>query len=860
MATRYEPKTAEPRQQARWAAADAFSVSNADTGRPTYYVLEMFPYPSGNIHMGHARNYVIGDVVARHKRAQGFDVLHPMGWDAFGMPAENAAMERGVHPGDWTWSNIATMRDQLKLLGLSLDWSREFATCDPAYYGKQQAWFLELYKRGLVYRKDGVVNWDPVDNTVLANEQVIDGRGWRSGALVEKRKLNQWFLRITQYADDLIDGLSELEGRWPDKVRLMQENWIGRSKGLQMKWAFAPDAAPAGHDAVEVYTTRPDTLFGASFVGLAPDHPISKQLAEANPEIAAFVAECRKGGASQAEIEQAEKIGWDTGLKVVHPFTGAEIPVWIANFILSEYGTGAIFACPAHDQRDLDFARKYDLPVIPVVRPEGAGDDFAVGTEAYTGPGSIFHSDFLNGLDIETAKAEAIARIEAAGQGEAKTIYRLRDWGVSRQRYWGCPIPFIHCDACGVVPVPTEQLPVELPKDVTFDVPGNPLDRHPTWKHVNCPTCGGAARRETDTLDTFVDSSWYFARFTDPKADAPINKAAASKWLPVDQYIGGVEHAVLHLLYARFITRALSDAGLMDVKEPFAGLFTQGMVVHETYYEGFEASGKPRWVEPSDVRIETVNGQRVATRLSTGAALTIGDIEKMSKSKKNVVAPQDIIEAYGVDAGRLFVLSDSPPERDVQWSAGGVEGASRFVQRVWTEFDSFDPAAPANPDVDASLIRETHKTIKAVSEGVEGFRFNSAIAKLYAFLATLRQHDKAGYEARKTALLTMARLIAPFTPHLAEEAWARLGQDGMVLDAPWPVFDPALAADDEVTLPVQIGGKRRGEVVLPRGSDNATVEAAALANPTVQAYLAANNLSVRKVIVVPDRIVNLVAG
>ncbi|MFZ4165027.1 leucine--tRNA ligase [Brevundimonas sp. NPDC058933] len=860
MATRYEPKTAEPRQQARWAAADAFSVSNADTGRPKYYVLEMFPYPSGNIHMGHARNYVMGDVVARHKRAQGYDVLHPMGWDAFGMPAENAAMERGVHPGDWTWSNIATMRDQLKLLGLSLDWSREFATCDPAYYGKQQAWFLELYKRGLVYRKDGVVNWDPVDNTVLANEQVIDGRGWRSGAPVEKRKLNQWFLRITQYADDLIDGLSELEGRWPDKVRLMQENWIGRSRGLQMKWAFAPDAAPAGHEAVEVYTTRPDTLFGASFVGLAPDHPISKQLAEANPEIAAFVAECRKGGASQAEIEQAEKIGWDTGLKVVHPFTGAEVPVWIANFILSEYGTGAIFACPAHDQRDLDFARKYDLPVIPVVRPEGADDDFAVGTEAYTGPGSIFHSDFLNGLDIDTAKAEAIARIEATAQGEAKTIYRLRDWGVSRQRYWGCPIPIIHCEACGPVAVPADQLPVELPKDVTFDVPGNPLDRHPTWKHVKCPNCGGEARRETDTLDTFVDSSWYFARFTDPKADEPINKAAASKWLPVDQYIGGVEHAVLHLLYARFITRALSDAGLMDVKEPFAGLFTQGMVVHETYYEGHEASGKPRWVEPSDVRIETVNGQRVATRLSTGAALTIGDIEKMSKSKKNVVAPQDIIAAYGVDAGRLFVLSDSPPERDVQWSVGGVEGASRFVQRVWTEFDGFDPEAAANADIDASLIRETHKTIKAVSEGVEGFRFNSAIAKLYAFLATLRQHDKAGGEARKAALATMARLIAPFTPHLAEEAWARLGEDGMVLDAPWPVFDAALAADDEVTLPVQIGGKRRGEVVLPRGSDNATVEAAALANPTVQAYLAANNLSVRKVIVVPDRIVNLVAG
>ncbi|MGO4408505.1 MULTISPECIES: leucine--tRNA ligase [unclassified Brevundimonas] len=855
MATRYEPKTAEPRQQARWAAADAFSVSNDDTGRPKYYVLEMFPYPSGNIHMGHARNYVMGDVVARHKRAQGFDVLHPMGWDAFGMPAENAAMERGVHPGDWTWSNIAAMRDQLKLLGLSLDWSREFATCDPAYYGKQQAWFLELYKRGLVYRKDGVVNWDPVDNTVLANEQVIDGRGWRSGALVEKRKLNQWFLRITQYADDLIDGLKTLEGRWPEKVRLMQENWIGRSRGLQMKWAFAPGAAPAGHEAVEVYTTRPDTLFGASFVGLAPDHPIAKQLADANPEIAAFVAECRKGGASQAEIEQAEKIGWDTGLKVVHPFSGAEVPVWIANFILSEYGTGAIFACPAHDQRDLDFARKYDLPVIPVVRPEGAGDDFVVANEAYTGPGSIFHSDFLNGLDIEAAKAEAIARIEAAAQGQAKTIYRLRDWGVSRQRYWGCPIPVIHCEACGVVPVPAEQLPVELPKDVTFDVPGNPLDRHPTWKHVHCPSCGGEARRETDTLDTFVDSSWYFARFADPKADEPINKAAAAKWLPVDQYIGGVEHAVLHLLYARFITRALSDAGLMDVKEPFAGLFTQGMVVHETYRREDGA-----WVEPTDIEITTLDGKRSARQLSTGETVRIGDIEKMSKSKKNVVAPQEILGTYGVDAGRLFVLSDSPPERDVQWTPGGVEGASRFVQRVWAEFDADTTNGEGDSAQNASLIRETHKAIKAVSEGVEGFRFNSAIAKLYAFLATIRHHDKASDEARKTALSALARLIAPFTPHLAEEAWTRLGQDGMVLDAPWPVYDAALAADDEVILPVQIGGKRRGEVVLPRGSDNATVEAAALANPTVQAYLAANNLSVRKVIVVPDRIVNLVAG
>ena len=852
---RYEPKTAEPRQQTRWADANAFVTK--DTGRSKYYVLEMFPYPSGNIHMGHARNYVMGDVVARSKRAQGFDVLHPMGWDAFGMPAENAAMERGIHPKGWTYDNIATMRDQLKLLGLSLDWSREFATCDPEYYGKQQAWFLELYRRGLVYRKDGVVNWDPVDNTVLANEQVIDGRGWRSGALIEKRKLNQWFLRITDYADDLIDGLKDLD-RWPDKVRLMQENWIGRSKGLQMTWKWAGEAPAASPEGLEIYTTRPDTLFGASFMGVAPDHPIAKALAEANPEVAAFVAECRKGGTSQADIDQAEKIGWDTGLKAVHPFTGAQVPVWIANFILSEYGTGAIFACPAHDQRDLDFARKYGLPVTTVVRPEGADDDFAVGDEAYVGPGSIFNSDFLNGLDIEAAKAEAIGRIEAAGTGKGATIYRLRDWGVSRQRYWGCPIPIIHCPTCGPVEVPADQLPVVLPDDVTFDVPGNPLDRHATWKHVKCPSCGTDATRETDTLDTFVDASWYFARFTDPKAEAPIDKAAADHWLAVDQYIGGVEHAVLHLLYARFITRALTDAGLMSVKEPFAGLFTQGMVVHETYFEGHDEVGKPRWVEPTDVRIETVDGQRVATRLSNGAALTIGDIEKMSKSKKNVVAPQEILTSHGVDAGRLFVLSDSPPERDIQWTPGGIEGASRFVQRTWTLFDGFDPAVAGDEKANAELVRETHKAIKAVSEGVEGFRFNSAIAKLYAFVATVRDNAKAGGDAKRQALSALARLIAPFTPHLAEECWTRLGEDGMVLDAPWPVWDAALAADDEVVLPIQINGKRRAEIRVARGSEPAAVEALVLADETVKARL--EGLSVKKIVVVNDRIVNLVAG
>jgi len=856
--TRYDPKTTEPRQQERWAAADAFVTR--DTGRPKYYVLEMFPYPSGNIHMGHARNYVMGDVVARHKRAQGFDVLHPMGWDAFGMPAENAAMERGIHPKRWTYDNIAAMRAQLKLLGLSLDWSREFATCDPEYYGKQQAWFLELYRRGLAYRKDGMVNWDPVDNTVLANEQVIDGRGWRSGALVEKRKLNQWFLRITDYADDLIEGLTTLD-RWPDKVRLMQENWIGKSRGATLWWdivevpAFLP-VSPAGEpnparDPVEVYTTRPDTLFGASFLALAPDHPLTKAIAAHRPDVAAFVEACARTGTTEAEIEKAEKLGVDLGVRVRHPFDPDKtLPVWAANFVLSTYGSGAIFGCPAHDQRDLDFARKYDLPVIPVVKPHDV-DTVEIRAEAYVGPGRIFNSGFLNGLEIEEAKALAIASVEASGQGQGATIYRLRDWGVSRQRYWGCPIPVVHCPACGVVEVPADQLPVILPDDVTFDVPGNPLDRHPTWKHVSCPTCGLAATRETDTLDTFVDSSWYFARFTDPTAADAINRDAADRWLAVDQYIGGVEHAVLHLLYARFITRALSDAGMLSVKEPFAGLFTQGMVVHETY-----RSRNGQWLSPQEV--EKRDGTWVDREL--GQPVVVGDIEKMSKSKKNVVAPQEILDSHGVDAGRLFVLSDSPPERDVQWTPGGVEGASRFVQRVWALFDGFEPGSAGDPARDAALRRETHKAIKAVSEGVEGFRFNSAIAKLYAFVATIRDHDTARGPARREALSALARLIAPFTPHLAEEGWTRLGEAGMVLDAPWPVFDPALAADDEVILPIQINGKRRGEVRMPRGADPKAVEFEALANPAVQAYLEANSQSIRKVIVVPDRIVNLVAA
>lgn len=857
---RYNPKETEPKWRNAWADAQSFRATQ-DPSKPKYYVLEMFPYPSGRLHMGHVRNYSLGDVIARFKRARGFSVLHPMGWDAFGLPAENAAMERGVDPKAWTYDNIARMRDELKELGLSIDWSREFATCDVAYYGQQQAWFLELYKRGLVYRKEATVNWDPVDQTVLANEQVVDGRGWRSGAVVEKRKLNQWFLRITDYADQLTDDLATLD-RWPEKVRIMQENWIGRSTGARLRFPFA-DTAPEGHDDIEVYTTRPDTLFGASFVGIAADHPLAEQLAAADPKVAAFIAECRKGGASEAEIETAEKIGYDTGLKVKHPFDpNLELPVWIANFILMDYGTGAIFACPAHDQRDLDFSRKYGLPVTPVVLPPGADPaTFAVADEAYTGPGALFNSDFLNGLEVEAAKAKATARIEELGLGKGAKVYRLRDWGVARQRGWGCPIPVVHCETHGVVALPRTALPVALPDDMDFGKPGNALARHPTWKHTTCPTCGGPATRETDTLDTFVDSSWYFARFADPDAADPIDKAAADYWLPVDQYIGGIEHAVLHLLYARFITKALADEDMVSVREPFAGLFTQGMVTHETYRK---PTGE--WVEPGSVEIVAEGNARRATLIETGEPLVIGDVEKMSKSKKNTVAPGEIFEVYGVDAARLFVLSDSPPERDTQWTSGGVQGAWRFVNRVWEEFDSQPADAPAGAGEDeaaTALRRATHKLVKQVTEAIETFRFNSGIARLYEFLNTLKANPAQGASpallaARQEALSAFARLIGPFTPHLAEEAWTRIGGAGMVVEAPWPEFDPALTEDAVKVLPVQVNGKRRGEITAPAGAEPAEVEKIVLDDPEIARRL--EGLTIRKVIVVKDRIVNIVAA
>ena len=853
--SRYNASTVEPTWRAVWEDRGCFTARH-DPTRPKYYVLEMFPYPSGRIHMGHVRNYAMGDVIARYKRAQGFNVLHPMGWDAFGMPAENAAMERGAHPGAWTRDNIAAMKAQLGLMGLSLDWSREIATCEPAYYRHQQALFLDMLAAGLAYRKASMVNWDPVDHTVLANEQVIDGCGWRSGAQVERRELTQWFFRIADMADDLLAGLDHLPN-WPEKVRAMQRNWIGRSEGLTFRFAAVPDPRLPEWRDLEVYSTRPDTIFGAGFMGVSPDHPLARALEAQDAEIAAFCAECRRMGTSEAELETAEKKGIDTGLRVRHPFDAQiELPVWIANFILMDYGTGAIFGCAAHDQRDLDFARKYGLPAPAVVAPSDAGDDFAVDTEAYVGPGRLINSRFLDGMTVEQAKAAVIARIEAAGQGAARVNFRLRDWGVSRQRYWGCPIPIIHCPACGPVPVPKDQLPVTLPEDVTFDAPGNPLARHPTWADVACPACGAQAKRETDTMDTFVDSSWYFARFTAPDAATPTDAAEADYWMNVDQYIGGVEHAILHLLYARFFARAMHKTGHLPAKcaEPFDALFTQGMVCHETY-----RSADGRWLAPEEVEV----GPAGMIERATGAPVAVGPSVKMSKSRKNVVDPERIIADYGADVARWFMLSDSPPERDVEWTAAGVEGASRHVQRVWRLLHAALPGLPPHgsaPEDGAealALRRATHKTIAGVTADIEGFAFNKAVARLYEFANALARAPEAAPAARREAFEAFALLTAPMTPHLAEEMWAALGCPGIVAEARWPVADPALTRDDTIRLAVQVNGKRRAEIEVAADADAAAVEALALADPDVARIL--GGAAPRKVIVVPGRIVNVVA-
>jgi leucyl-tRNA synthetase len=851
--SRYNVTETEAKWQGEWDRRGSFQAKE-DPSRPKYYVLEMFPYPSGRIHMGHVRNYTLGDVVARHRRALGFNVLHPMGWDAFGLPAENAARDSKIHPAKWTYDNIANMRAELKRMGLSLDWSRELATCHPGYYQHQQKLFLDFLAAGLVHRKEAFVNWDPVDHTVLANEQVIEGRGWRSGALVEKKKLAQWFFKITDYADELTDALQSL-GRWPEKVRLMQENWIGRSSGAEIRFRIK-----GRDDTITVFTTRPDTIFGMSFCAISPDHKLADALAQKDRKLADFIAECRHSGTSEAAIEAQEKKGYDTGLKVLHPFIpGKELPVYVANFVLIEYGAGAIFGCPGHDQRDLDFARKYGLPVIPVVLP--AGEDakmFAIGDVAYTDSGTIINSEFLDGLEIEAAKKEIGKRLEQMQAGHPTTVYRLRDWLVSRQRYWGCPIPVIHCEACGIVPVPDKDLPVRLPDDVSFDKPGNPLDHHPTWKHVACPKCGAKARRETDTFDTFVDSSWYFARFCSPRADVPVVREAVDYWLAVDQYIGGVEHAILHLLYSRFFMRAMTRTGHAKIAEPFAGLFTQGMVLHESYKD---ASGK--WLYPEEVK---KLGDGGAVTLA-GGEVTVGRREVMSKSKKNVIAPSSIIDSYGADTARLFMLSDSPPERDLEWTEAGVEGAWRYINRLWrlaseppVTLPAPGTAKPAQLSAEAEAAwRMVHKTIAQVSESIENLRFNVAVAQVRTVSNALEGLKGTGPgEAWVLAegLRAVVKLIGPMTPHLAEAMWAELGGQGLLCDQPWPKADPALVIDDVVKIAVQVNGKLRATIDLPRDAAEDKARETALAVPNVVAAMGGK--PARKVIVVPNRIVNVV--
>ncbi|PKQ13768.1 MAG: leucine--tRNA ligase [Alphaproteobacteria bacterium HGW-Alphaproteobacteria-1] len=846
--SRYSPAEIEAKWQDAWEKAGIFRAAR-DATRPKYYVLEMFPYPSGRIHMGHVRNYTMGDVVARYKIATGHNVLHPMGWDAFGMPAENAAMASGGHPKDWTYANIATMRDQMKPLGLSIDWSREFATCDPEYYGQQQALFLDFYEAGLVYRKNAVVNWDPVDMTVLANEQVIDGKGWRSGAEVERRELTQWFFKISDMAEELLDALGGLDD-WPAKVRTMQENWIGKSRGLQ--FAFGLNDGPDGHDRVEVYTTRPDTLMGASFIGISPDHPLAKTLERERADVAAFCAEARRGGTTAEAIEKAEKLGFDTGLTCRHPFdTAWELPVYIANFILMDYGTGAIFGCPGHDQRDHDFARKYGLPIIDTFLPLEGDHDIEAAPYVPLKSERVRYTRLVAGEEVQTGEAGVEATIdfcEANGVGQGVTKFRLRDWGLSRQRYWGCPIPVVHCDTCGVVPEAKENLPIRLPDDVTFDQPGNPLDRHPTWRDCACPRCGAPARRETDTMDTFVDSSWYYARFTAPHATTPTDMAEAEYWMNVDQYIGGIEHAILHLLYSRFFARAMRICGHLPDKaiEPFDALFTQGMVTHEIY-QTRDGKGRPVYHLPEEV----TDG-----RLADGTEVEVIPSAKMSKSKKNVVDPSTIIAAYGADTARWFVLSDSPPERDVEWTASGAEAAHRHLARVWRLAAELDSAAEtATPEADEALLREMHKAIDEVTKGLESFGFNAAIARLYAFTNTLMK-SQAGRAAKRAAARTLAQLMAPMTPHLSEGIWAMLGGEGLVATAPWPVADAAMLIDDTVTLPIQINGKRRAEITVPRDMDKSEVEKTALALDAVQKAL--GGAAPKKIIVVPGRIVNVV--
>ena len=848
---RYNAKKTEKKWQERWESENTY-LTEKNTNKNKYYVLEMFPYPSGKIHMGHVRNYTMGDVIARYKRHKGFNVLHPMGWDAFGMPAENAAMEQKTHPGTWTYKNIEDMKSQLKPMGLSIDWSREFATCDANYYKHQQELFIDMLNQKLAYRKKSLVNWDPVDKTVLANEQVENGRGWRSGAEIEKRELTQWFLKISDYSQELLQSLDDLPN-WPEKVKTMQKNWIGKSEGASIM--FSLENCP--HlDKLEVFTTRPDTIFGMSFCAISPNHPLAMALAKDNGKIEDFINECNSLSINRANLEKQEKNGIDTQIKVKHPFGKSDVPLFIANFVLMEYGSGAIFGCPAHDQRDLEFALKYNLNVLPVVCPkEQDGSMFVVSEEAFTGDGKIINSDFLDGLTIEDAKNKVITLLSEKNMGEKKVTFRLKDWGISRQRYWGCPIPVIHCEKCGIVPEKKENLPVELPENVSFKNPGNPLETATDWLNVDCPVCDNPAQRETDTMDTFVDSSWYFIRFTSPQHDRPTKEDEVKYWMGVDQYIGGVEHAILHLLYSRFFARAMSKTGHLSKQyiEPFSALFTQGMVCHETYMDP-----EGNWLSPDEIKSSTnSSGEKVAECLKKGLPVKIGPSVKMSKSKKNVIDPIDIIDQFGADTARWFVMSDSPPDRDISWSTEGVEGAWRHLNRVWRLTKEIANKLRQN-DMKGTLHedRKVDDFVFDTSNFIESFSFNKAIAKIYELTNFLAGKD-ASTEQKIYGIKSLAMLMEPFTPHLAQEMWSTIGEKGLIAKANWPdIKERTTKGKETIILPIQINGKRKTEISVSPDLKEEVLKELVLEEKIIKKALM--NSNIKRFIYVPRRIVNLV--
>ena len=911
----YSAAAVESAAQQYWGEQHAYEVKE-DSSKPKFYCLSMLPYPSGALHMGHVRNYTIGDVISRYQRMQGKNVLQPMGWDAFGLPAENAAIKNKTAPAKWTYANIEHMRTQLQSMGYAIDWTREFATCRPDYYVHEQRMFVRLMKKGLAYRKNSVVNWDPVDQTVLANEQVIDGRGWRTGALVEKREIPQWFLKITDYAQQLLEGLDTLPG-WPDSVKTMQRNWIGRSEGLEIRFAVN-DIDGQTLAPLDVFTTRPDTLMGVTFVSIAAEHPLAVHAAQTNPQLAAFIAELRQGGVSEAELETQEKRGMDTGLRAIHPISGEALPVYVANFVLMGYGTGAVMAVPAHDQRDWEFAQKYSLPIRMVIvdasviealneiqhdiasgvdidpmqaalsgRDANAQDISAplrvveeferrILEEAAWGPkGILVNSGEYDGMDFSQALNALATRFERDGTGSRRVNYRLRDWGVSRQRYWGCPIPVIRCEKCGDVPVPEDQLPVILPEDVAdaYSKVGSvqsPIKADPEWRKTTCPNCGGAAERETDTFDTFMESSWYYARYTSPGASTQVDQRA-NYWLPVDQYIGGIEHAILHLLYFRFYHKLMRDEGLVLSDEPATNLLCQGMVIAETYYRE-NTDGSKDWINPADVEIERDEKARVigARLKADGQPVQIGGIEKMSKSKNNGIDPQSMVGKYGADTVRLFSMFAAPPEQSLEWSEAGVEGMSRFLKRVWREVTTH-AANPDHPVVDPSVLdagqkamrRQVHETIQKVSDDFgRRHAFNTAIAALMELLNALNKFSDPsdqGRAVRHEALESMVLLLNPVVPHISHALWQVLGHTQTVLeDQPWPQADSAALVRDTLTLAVQINGKLRATIELPTGASKEDAEALARAQPQVMHFL--EGLSVRKVIVVPGKIVNIVAG